>query len=597
MIKLSDYIWNEVSALGVKNVFMFPGGGAMHLVDSLGSNKDIEHITLLHEQACVMAAETYARVAESGIGVVLVTTGPGGSNTITGVAAAWLESTPCIIISGQVKTSDLKDSLGVRQNGNQELGIVDIVKSITKYAVTVKKPEDIRYHFEKATYLAMNGRQGPVWLDIPLDVQAAMIKPSELNSCFDSSKKQTHKTLLTDGLINDVFNTLKNSKRPVVLAGEGVLRAHAGEALLELVTRLNIPLLTSWLAVDIIPYNHSLNIGKPGMVAPRYSNFAMQNADCLLSIGCRLDASEIGYDHSNFAPKAKKIIVDIDENEIKKLQTEIALEVVADAGEFISAIAAGVEQKGFSTDYSEWIKQCALWKKKYPVVLTEYRESENYVNAYNFVDVLSDALTENDVIVPGSSGACIDVFWMSYKNKKGQKSCATGGLGSMGYGLPASIGACIAAGRKRTICFEGDGSIQLNIQELANVVGLNLPIKIFVMDNGGYLSIRNMQKSHFEGRLVGSNRESGLLLPDIAAISRAYGIKTYKIESHDGLHERIQEVLATEEPALCVVKISDDLVIAPKVISKVSEDGSMISGKLEDLWPFLSEKEMKENIL
>ena len=583
-MKLSDYVWDYVSNLGVKHVFMFPGGGAMHLVDSLGKNQNLEYVTLLHEQACAMAAETYSRI-DYNLGVALVTTGPGGTNTVTGVAAAWLESTPMLIISGQAKTEDLKDGYGVRQRGNQEIGIVDVVSSITKYAVTVKDPNQIKYHLDRAVYETGNGRPGPVWLDIPLDIQAAEIDVEKLKSYVP----ETEKSEASEKLYKQVAKTvelLKEAKRPVIIAGQGIERNNGKEAFRELIERLQIPALFSWIAVELLAYDHPCNLGKPGMVAPRYSNFTMQDSDLVIAIGTRLDPAMVGYNPDDFAPEAQKVIVDIDDNELNKFKFDVDLKIQADATAFIKELLK--QTKEIQLDVSDWLKQCQAWRAKYPVVLDEFKKDEGAVNPYFFIDTLSDELEDDDVVIPGSSGAGIDVFWMCIKNRKNQRMLATGSLGSMGYGIPAAIGACLASG-KRTICVEGDGSLQLNIQELASIKGMNLPIKIFVNGNGGYLSIMNMQRNHFGGNFVGANDTSHLYIPDIVKVAEAYGLETFEIKTHEGAADVIAQALEAEGPTLCYVHMKDDIPIQPKVMSRVAENGSMISGTLRDLWPFLDE--------
>lgn len=585
-MKLSDYVWKYVEELGVRHVFMFPGGGAMHLVDSLGKNDCLEHVTLLHEQACAMAAETYSRI-DYNLGVALVTTGPGGTNAITGVAAAWLESTPMLIISGQVKTEDLKDGYGVRQRGNQEIGIIDIVSSITKYAVTIKNPMEIKYHLEKAVCEAKNGRPGPVWLDIPLDVQAAEIAVDKLKMYIPEENSVFSENLLQEE-VKEVVGLLEKAKKPVIIAGQGIERNNGKEKFRELIERLQIPVLFSWIAVELLEYDHACNLGKPGMVAPRYSNFTMQDADLIIAIGTRLDPAMIGYNPDDFAPNAKKVIVDVDANELNKFQFNIEIKIQSDATVFINELLKQTIEVKLNDATVKWLEQCQKWKKEYPVVLEEFKRDAGAVNPYFFIDVLSNELFDDDVIIPGSSGAGIDVFWMCFKNRKNQRTLATGSLGSMGYGIPAAIGACLASG-KRTICIEGDGSIQLNIQEFASIVGMKLPLKIFVNGNGGYLSIMNMQRNHFNGHLVGANGTSHLYLPDIIKVANAYGLKTFEIFKHEELVRGIRETLEASGPSLCFIHMRDDIAIQPKVMSRVAEDGSMISGTLRDLWPFFGE--------
>lgn len=583
-MKLSDYVWKYVEELGVRHVFMFPGGGAMHLVDSLGRNDNLEYVTLLHEQACAMAAETYSRI-DYNLGVALVTTGPGGTNAITGVAAAWLESTPMLVISGQAKLSDLKDGYGVRQRGNQEIGIVDIVSSITKYAVMVKNPQEIRYHLERAIYEAKSGRPGPVWLDIPLDVQAAEIDAATLIGFIHEEEKDSGEEILQKQ-VSKVVELLKESKKPVIIAGQGIERNNGKAVLRRLVEQLRIPVLFSWIAVELMEFEHPCNLGKPGMVAPRYSNFAMQDSDLVIAIGTRLDPAMIGYDSADFAPNAKKVIVDIDASELDKFPFEIELKVQADATSFIKKLAENTVNICLDYAVEEWLKQCQIWKREYPILLEDFKIDMGAVNPYFFIDTLSSELSDDDVVIPGSSGAGIDVFWLAIRNKRNQRMLATGSLGSMGYGIPAAIGACLAAG-KRTVCIEGDGSLQLNIQELASIAGMRLPIKIFINGNGGYLSIMNMQRGHFNGNFVGANSGSHLYFPDILAVAKAYGLKTFEIKTHEETQATICKVLASDGPSLCYVHMRDDVAIQPKVLSRVAENGSMASGKLRDLWPFL----------
>lgn len=582
-LKLSDYVWQYISELGVRHVFMFPGGGAMHLVDSLGRNPNLKHVTLLHEQACVMAAETYARI-DYNLGAALVTTGPGGTNAVTGVAAAWLESTPVIVISGQAKRSDLKEGYGVRQRGNQEIGIVDIVSSITKYAVTVKDPQKIKYHLDRALHEAMCGRPGPVWIDIPLDVQSAEIIVDGLES-YEAEHVEDYSRDRLTAQVSRVISLLKNVQRPVLIAGQGIERGNGKEILRSLLETVKFPVLFSWIAAELLEYGHPYNLGSPGMVAPRYSNFTMQEADLIIAVGTRLDPAMIGYDQQDFAPSAKKVIVDIDKYELDKFSFDIEEKVQADATEFLKEMLRQLDGVTLPS-YSAWCNRCQEWKRHYPVLLSEYDDDSSGVNPYYFMDRLFSLLANDDVIIPGSSGACIDIYWLCAHIRRQQRTLATGALGSMGYGLPAAIGACLASD-KRTICVEGDGSIQLNIQELASIKGMGLPIKIFVNGNGGYLSIMNMQKNHFQGRLVGANPASGLNIADLCAVASAYGLKTFTIRRHSELESVVKQTLSSNGPALCYVSMKENVTIQPRVQSRVSDDGSMVSGKLRDLWPFL----------
>ena len=594
MIKLSDYVIQCIAKQGVKHVFMLPGGGAMHLNDSLGRSPDIEFICNLHEQASAIAAEAYAKVTNN-LGVCLVTTGPGGTNTVTGVAGAWLDSTPCLFISGQVKRADLKGDSGVRQLGVQEVDIVSIVQSITKYAVTITEPHSIRYHLEKAIYLAKSGRPGPVWIDIPLDVQAAMIEPdSQAGFNPQETESSADITQLTEQ-VNQLIELLNESERPVIVVGNGVRLANAQAEFLELINYLGIPVLTTWLGLDLIGDDHPLCFGKPGSMAPRGANFTLQNADLLLSIGARLDMAMTGYAHDKLARAAKKIIVDIDLAEINKMKTTIHLPICADAKDFLQEVLEQRE-KIKHKDISNWLGYCQELKHKYPVVLPEYWHQTEGVSTYTFSEVLAEELTAQDVIVSGSSGNAIETFLLVFAVKSGQRVFHTRGLGSMGFGLPASIGACLASDRKRTICVDGDGGFQMNIQELETVARLNLPIKFFVFNNQGFASIRNSQQKYFS-RLVGADTTSGLTLPNLLNIASAYGLVTAQISSSTNLREQIQDIINASNSIVCEVIVPKDEVRQPSLSSVKKEDGTMVSKPLEDLWPFLDRDEFNSNMI
>lgn len=591
MIKVSDYIIRFINKnMGVKDVFMLAGGGWMHLLNSLGKNKNINYICNLHEQGATIAAEAYGQYTNN-IGVVMVTTGPGGTNAITGVAAAWIDSTPMMVISGQVKRADMILDKKVRQFGPQEVNIVPIVKSVTKYAVTVMKPEKIRYHLEKAYYMATTGRKGPVWLDIPLDIQGAVVDENKLEKfvpekeiSFNFKKK-----------INTVVDLINKSKRPVFFAGSGVCLSNAQKQFLQLVKNLNIPVLTTWKTIDLLDEKNPLFIGRPGSIASRGANFNLQNSDLFISVGARMDLPQTAFNHKNFAKNAKKIIVDIDENEIKKLNMNIDIKFVCDAKLFIDELYKNKEKIIYKDN--GWIKQCKNLLNKYPLALNEYLKLKKYVNSYVFIDALSQEMSEKDVLIPGSSGSCSEITCQCFKVKKGQVVLNNQGLGSMGFGLPASIGACIASGKKRTICINGDGGFLLNVQELEVVKRLNLPIKFFILNNGGYGSIRNMQNSHFNGYYVGSEKTSGLTLPDIRKIAKSYGIQTSKIDNHKKLNEKIRKVLNCKGPHICEIIITPNQQTQPKVSSKKLENGSMISMPIENMYPFLSEEELDKNII
>jgi acetolactate synthase-1/2/3 large subunit len=575
----------------VKHVFMLAGGGAMHLNDALGRCAGLSYVCNLHEQAVAISAEAHARVTNN-LSAALVTTGPGGTNTVTGVAGAWLDSTPVIFISGQVKRADLKRDSGLRILGSQEIDIVSIVKSITKYAVTIEDPQSIRYHLEKAVYLANVGRRGPVWIDVPLDVQAAQIDPDSLPGF-----RPEHKTVASSSLRDQVthfIQLLNKASRPVILAGNGVRCAGAEKLFLALAETMGVPVLTTWLGLDLIPDAHRLCFGRPGSLAPRGANLTLQNSDLLLVIGSRLDMATTAYSHERLAREAVKIMVDIDEAEIRKMKTPIHLQVVSDAKDFLLELQAqmGSVQRN---RWEPWIETSAAWKAKYPLVLEEHRNLAGSLSMYHFSEALSDELAAGDLIVPGSSGFAIEIFLLCLKIKEAQRCFHNRGTGSMGFALPSAIGAAVASGR-RTICVDGDGGFQMNVQELATVERLALPIKCFVANNDGYGSIRASQSGYFN-LLVGADKSSGMTLPNLEAVTRAYGIPYTRIEDKQNLNSQIRAVLSTDGPILCEVMIALNEERIPRASSYIRADGSMGSKPLEDLFPFLPREEFLANMI
>ena len=590
-MKLSDFVVEFVAQQGVKHVFMLPGGGAMHLNDSLGTNKKIEYICTLHEQAAAIAADAYAQYTNN-LGVVQVTTGPGGTNTLTGLVASWLDSIPVLYISGQVKTADLKDKRDVRQMGFQEVGIIKMVESVTKYATIVTDPKTIQYDLQKAVYLAKTGRPGPVWIDIPLDIQAAEIDPKSLKS-FDP-KELNEKPVAIDQEVQKALEMLKVAKRPVVLAGNGVRLSGALNSFLELVETLQIPVMTTWKALDFLPETHPLYIGRPGAVGQRGANFAQQTADLILLLGARLDLGQTAYNHKNFAPNAKKILVDIDPKEIGKMDTAIDLAVQADAGLFINGLLKNKSKLSKTPD--AWLKKCQEWKKKYPVILPEYFKQKKYVNDYVLLRTLSEEMKAGDLLVPGSSGACSERSSQAFEMKKGIRFINSQALGSMGFGIAQAIGACIASGKKRTVSIEGDGGFIMNVQELELAKRMKLPIKFFVLNNNGYVSIRTTQINYFNKNFVASTPKSGLTLPDYKKIAAAFGLPYVQLKDQKNIKKKVKDILKSKGPVLCEVMVAPDQFTQPRVSSKKLEDGKMMSMPMEDLWPFLDRKEFEENM-
>lgn len=598
-MRVADYAMRFLAGLGVRHVFVLTGGGAMHLNDALSRCPDLEFICNHHEQACAIAAEAYAK-ATNGLGVAMVTTGPGGTNAITGLAGAWLDSTPCLFLSGQVKRADRMfkpdgTPLGIRQRGNQEVDIVSIVRPLTKYAVTITDPSSIRYHLEKAVHLARSGRPGPVWIDFPIDVQAATVDERDLRR-FDPAEIPA----LADGHLSEevsaVIERLNQAERPLLLIGNGVRLSGAEREILELARALDVPIAATWMAMDLIGDEHPRFVGKPGTVAARGANFAVQNCDFLLSIGARLDMPVIGWSAAQFARDAHKVMVDIDPGELGKLAEFMNATICADAGVFARQI---LRQRGAiqPRDRGGWLKRCADWKTRYPIVQAEHRTAEGRVSIYHLAEIIAQEVSPEDQIVSGSSGSGIEIFLFAYQARQGQRVFHTAGLGAMGFGIPASIGVCVGSGRRRTVCVDGDGGFQLNIQELATIAHLQLPIKFFILNNDGYASIRASQANFFGEPSIGCSEATGVRLPDFRKVAHAYGLSCAVIEDQKDLREQVRRILQMPGPVVCDVKVIPDEVRAPRVTSVQRPDGSFVSKPLEDLWPFLDREEFQENML
>jgi acetolactate synthase I/II/III large subunit len=593
LIKLSDYVVRYLTEAGVNRIFMLTGGGCMHLVDSVGRHPCLEYVCCLHEQAVAFATQAHAEFT-SCLAAALVTTGPGGTNAITGLAAAWLDSSPCIFLSGQVKRADLLTSRRVRSMGPQELDIVAVVRPLTKYATTVVEPNDIRYELERAIHLANTGRRGPVWLDLPLDVQAQIIDETTLRGFTPEPDQKTsdlaHK-------VRSTIDLLKRAQRPVLFIGNGARGAHNKGLVRRIADLLRIPVLLTWKSMDMLPDDYSWFAGRPGSVASRAANFTQQNADCIVIVGARLDMPQIAFSHKNFARGAKKVLVDIDALEIAKFEMPIDVPICADAADFLSELLKQLSEVRVP-DVGPWVEKTKEWSARYPVILPEYWEQNpGYVNLYVLVDVLSELCTPEDVLAPGSSGACSDVFLQCFRMKQGQRVVNSPSLGAMGTGLPGSIGTCLASGRRRTICVNGDGGFQLNIQDLETVHRLNLPIKYFILCNGTYASIMATQRNYFQGRMVGSDPSSHLTLPDITKVAEAYGIKSRQIHDHTNIHDRVREVLSLPGPVVCAVTVSSNQMMAPRATSSVRLDGSIASLPMEDMAPRLPREVFRNEMI
>jgi len=591
--RVADYIADFIEKIRVKNVFLLPGGGAMHLVDAVGKNRQIEVVACLHEQAAAISAEAYSRISEN-IGVAMVTTGPGATNAITAVAGAWIESVPLMIVSGQCKRSDMLRDSPLRQKGVQEVDIVKMVRSITKYSKIVENPLEIRSVMEEAYHIAKEGRAGPVWIDVPLDVQGAPLSldglPAWKNSNITNKAKE-----IPNHVIKDIKNLISNAERPLILAGHGIRLANAAESFKVWVEELGVPVVSTWNALDLLPFNHPLYVGRPGVVALRGPNFAVQNCDLLISIGCRLDNIITAYNSKGFAREAKKVVIDVDSNEINKLEMDIEISVVSDAGKFIDSIKKTKIKT--SSGLKFWQDTCNDWKTRYGVNKGKPFPNKGEISHYHLANSLSNNIPEETLISTGSSGLAVEAFYTVFRNRVGQRVFLTSGLGAMGYGLPSAIGACFANNKKPMVAIESDGSLQLNIQELATVKAFNLPIVLVVMNNDGYASIRNTQRNYFEERYVGTGPESGLVLPDLEKLSFTYNIQFEKVIDASELDETLQKCIGSNQPVIIDVRLVKNEVLLPKVSALPQKDGSIYSMPLEDMTPLLPLKILESEMI
>lgn len=597
-IRLADYVANFLVDHGVTDVFSVVGGGAMHLNDAIGHNKGIRVTYNHHEQACAIAAEAYARL-ENRIAAVCVTTGPGGTNALTGVVGGWLDSIPMFIISGQVRYDTtarfaLKEAgASVRAMGDQEYDIVKSVEPMTKYAVMIEDPKTIRYHLERAWHLATTGRPGPVWIDIPVNYQGGYIETDELigyDSTEDDSKLPPS---VSDDVITTILQKIKKAKRPVFHAGYGIRLSGGYQAFRSVLEKLNIPIVTYWNAVDLIEDDHPLYTGRAGNMGDRPGNWAIQNADLILAVGTRISIRQVGYNWKTWARAAEVIMVDVDQGELKKPTLHVDMPVWADAKDFLTKLDQSADEKVFTGE--EWIKICQGWKNDYPAVLPrQWEENGKTANVYAFIRYLSSQLPENSLTAV-SNGACCVVGNQAYVIQKGSRMANNSAIASMGYGLPAGIGTCIGGGRRNTICLEGDGSIMMNLQELQTILTNKLPIKIFLINNDGYHSIRITQTNLFNKNFVGIGPESGdLSFPEFKKIAEAFGYRYFCAHSNAEMKQVVDEVLKLEGPVFTEIFTDTQQVWEPKSSTKRLEDGTLVSPPLEDLAPFLPREELEK---
>ncbi len=590
MIKVSDFIAKFIAEHEdtAKTVFMVSGGGNMHLIDSLGKNENLEYVCNHHEQACAIAAEGYARVSNK-IGIAYVTTGPGGTNAITGVYGAWVDSIPMMIISGQVKfqtTIASQPELNLRQLGDQEVNIIDIVRPITKYAVMITDKNSIKFHLQKAIYEAKHGRPGPVWLDVPLDIQGAMVDEADLVE-FKIPEEPKF-----DTKIPQVLDALKAAKRPVIIAGNGVTLAGANEVFLKLIKILKIPVIGTFARYDIVRNDHELFFGRYGTIGNRAANFVVQNSDLIIAIGARLNIRAVSYNWEFFGREAKKILVDIDQNELNKKTIAADIKIKSDAKVFISDLRSALKDE---LDFGFWLEICKNYRKNYPTIEPFRQVVQGCVDSYNFFDILSSDKPDL-VYVFGNGTACVSSY-QSLRLYKNQKVVVNSGCASMGYDLPAAIGACFANGKGNTICVTGEGSLQMNIQELQTIIHNKLPIKIFVLNNAGYISIRNTQNNFFKGHKVGSDKDSGVSFPNIVKLAEVYGFEACRIENQLNLKGELEEILSKPGAVVCEIMLSPTEKMEPKLSSKIKPDGKMVSKPLEDMFPFLPREEFYKNMI
>ena len=602
MRKVAHIIADFLVSKGVKHMFTVTGGGAMHLNDAFGHNENLTCIYNHHEQACSIAAEGYARLTGK-IAGCCVTSGPGGTNAITGVMGGYLDSIPMFVVSGQVKRETTVWSvpdLGLRQLGDQEFPIVDAVSCMTKYAVMVTDPEEIMYHLEKAWYLANNGRKGPVWIDIPLDVQAAKVEEDSLKH-FEGTPEMDELVakeapVYDEAKTEDILKKISEARRPVILAGTAVRLAGAEKDLLAAADKLKIPVVTAWNAHDLMPDDNPYYCGRPGTVGTRGGNFVVQSSDLIFVVGCRMNIRMISYNYKAWAKDAYKIVVDIDPAELEKPTVNVDMKINAD----LKDVLVSINKSGYEADgrHDAWLKWCRDIDARFPACLPEYDDVKSPVNPYVFIDKMSKTITENESVICGNGSACVVTF-QGMHIKEGTRLFTNSGCAAMGYGFPAAIGCAVAKEGERVICIDGDGSFQMNIQEMQTVIYNKLNLKTFVLNNNGYHSIRQTQTNLFQPPLVGVCDGNGLSFPDLEKLSWAYGMRYVKIDDSSDVEAKVKEVLEGNDPVLCEVVLSDKQTFSPKLSSKVLPDGKIVSPPIEDMFPFLEREEfdaIKESV-
>ena len=595
-MRLADYVVKFLEKKKIETVFTVSGGGSIFLCDALYKSKKLKYISCHHEQAVSFAAESYSRVKNKP-GAAIITTGPGGTNCTTGVACCWIDSVPTMFISGQVYLNQTIGNSGLRQVGVQEFDIVSMVKSSTKYAVIVKDPNLIKFHLEKAYYLSKEGRPGPVWIDIPANIQNAQINPKKLKSFKTVKNKNKNKKNILNLKIKKIAKLILDSNRPILHLGQGVKIADAHNNLRKCLSKSKIPFALTWNASDLIETDHKYYVGRPGAFAERGTNFIIQNCDLYISVGTRLPFMVTGYNSKDFARKAKKVMVDIDITEIKNTNVNIDEKICCDAKYFFKTLLKYLPKKiDLSKKRVEWQNYCTEVRKKYPIVLEKFKMQKKTINSYVFIDKLSDLLKKDDVVVTDMGLSFVGTH-QAFRVKRGQKLFTNSGHAPMGWGLPAAVGAYYASKRKRVICITGEGGLQMNIQEFATIMHNKIPIKTFIYNNGGYLTIKQTQQLGFNNRIMGSNSKTGLSFPNYQKIAESHNIRYIKIKNITELNKNLKNILSGSYPIICELMIDHNQEQMPKAINKRLPDGRSVPTTFEDMYPFLSPNEIKENML
>ena len=598
LIRVADYIAQTLVRHGVRDIFLVTGGGAMHLNDAIGRCEGLRYICCHHEQACAMAAEGYARITGD-VGAINVTTGPGGINALNGVFGAWTDSVPVLVLSGQVKreTALYKHNLigKLRQLGDQEADIVSMVKGITKYAITIDDPQSIRYHLERALHLAKSGRPGPCWIDVPVDVQGSLVDTETLAGYDPRQDAQPVDTGALTDTCRTALEMIRTAQRPVLLAGTGVRAAHAVEVFRRVAEKLGVPVTTAW-SHDLLASDHPLHCGRPGTIGDRGGNFTVQNSDLVLILGSRLNIRQVSYNWKDFARNAFKIQVDVDAAELRKPTVAPDLPIQCDVRLFLETCERLLDESPFDTSrHGDWLAWCRERQRRFPAYIpSKHISKPGAINPYHFMHGLFKELADDDIVICANATATIVAFQVA-ELKAGQRLISNSGAASMGYDLPAAIGAAVARNGKRVICLAGDGSLQMNIQELQTLAHHRWPIKLFVLNNNGYLSIRQTQSAFF-GLAVGESPVSGVSFPDFLKVAEAYGLPSRRIDQPDFAKD-IRCALATPGPEVCTVTLDPSQGFEPKLSSRKLPDGRMISSPLEDMFPFLDRDELRSNMV